>query len=305
MASAMPVEEFLAHLEKVRALSAHTQRAYESDLQHFQEFMSDEGVSWNGVDTPGVRSYLASLYGRLKPSTVSRKLASLRSFYRWAVAGGRLGRSPCEGVRSPKSGRRTPRVLDAEEADRLLSESARGSGDEVTRCRDTALLELMYGGGLRVSEVVALDVPDVDRDQRLLRVQGKGSKERIVPIGVPAIHAVERYLEVRRPAQGVTALFVNRFGRRLSARWVREVVDRRWLEAGGIEPIHPHALRHSAATHLLDGGAELRHIQEYLGHSSLATTERYTQVSLEHLMRVYDDAHPRAKGGQKPGEEKS
>ncbi len=291
-----PIDDFLTHIRAVRGLSPRTVRAYNSDLSDFMNFVSEAGLRWDEVDSAQVRSYLHRLYGRLKPSSIARKLASLRAFYRYAVATERLHhKSPCEGVRSPKGGRRAPRVLDTEEVDRLLTRTARGGADDPSYRRDAAILEVLYGGGLRVSEAVALDVGDVDRSAQLLRVQGKGNKERIVPIGTPAIAAIDRYLEVRRPVEGETAIFLNRFGRRLSDRYVRTILDKRHLQAGGWEPVHPHALRHSTATHLLDAGADLRHIQEFLGHASLATTQRYTQVSLEHLMQVYDEAHPRAR----------
>lgn len=294
----MAVDQFLAHIEKVRRVSPHTLRAYRTDLQEFLEFAQGAGVGWERVDTHQVRSYLHGLYGRRKPATIARKLAALRSFYRWAVASERLKKSPCEGVRSPKNPKRTPQVLEAEEVSRMLERTARGGENDAFRLRDAALLEILYAGGLRVSELVGLNELDVDHDARVLRVRGKGRKERIVPVGVPAIEALNNYLAVRAgfgPDAHEPALFLNRFGRRLSDRSVRTVLSRRHFDAGGWDSVHPHALRHSAATHLLDAGAELRHIQEYLGHESLATTQRYTQVSLERLMRVYDEAHPRAK----------
>jgi integrase/recombinase XerC len=287
--------QYLEHLQRVRAVSQHTLRAYSQDLADFHAFVSDNGKVWDGVDTPMVRSYLHALYGRLKPSTISRKLATLRSFYRHALAIGWLTKNPCEGVRTPKVGRRVPRVLLAEEVDRLLQpDRERG----VYGFRDAALLEVLYGAGLRVSEAVGLDVNDVKRDSHMVRVLGKGRKERIVPIGALATEAVSKYLKHRgtlKPTPTEAALFLNRYGRRLSTRSVRRILNRRHLESGGWDSVHPHALRHSCATHLLESGADLRHIQEFLGHSSLGTTQRYTQVSLEQMMRVYDKAHPRAR----------
>ena len=296
---ALPLDEFMTHMETTRAASKHTLRAYEADLLEFSAFLEEGGVAWDGVDTSHLRSYLHRLYGRLSPSSISRKLAALRTFYRRAVVTGQLAKSPCEGLRSPKVRQPAPRVLLTEEVDRLLSaEPEAGANVQAFTRRDSALLEVMYGGGLRVGELVGLDTGDLDRDARLIRVRGKGRKERIVPVGVPAFDAIDRYLEVRselKPRDGERALFLNRFGRRLSDRAVRVILDRRNLESGSFDPVHPHALRHSCATHLLEGGGDLRHIQELLGHASLATTQRYTQVSLEQLMRVYDEAHPRAK----------
>lgn len=296
MTTSQAIDGFLLHLEHGRALSPNTVRAYASDLGEFAEFLGNRGLVWDGVDTPVVRSYLHALYGRLRPSTISRKLAAIRSFYAHWVARETLDVSPCEGVRSPGKRRRAPRVLQMDEVDRLLTAPTVGSAFDR---RDFALLEVIYGGGLRVSEAVALDLRSIEMGARVLRVWGKGSKERMVPIGNPAIQALEGWLATRHamgPHDDEPALFLNRFGRRLSARSVRTILSRRHREAGGWERVHPHALRHSCATHLLEGGADLRHIQEFLGHASLATTQRYTQVSLEQLMRVYDDAHPRARG---------
>lgn len=297
--SPLPIDVFLEHLSLVRGVSPATERAYRTDLRDFAGFLADSGVDWTRVDTDHVRSYLHRLYGRLKPASIARKLASLRSFFRFAVTTGRLGKSPCEQVAAPRGGKRAPRVLQTEEVDRLLTRTGRRAESDVYRARDAAMLEVLYGGGLRVAELVGLDLVSADLDTRLLRVRGKGNKERIVPVGAPAIRAVERYLALRdelKPAPDEAAMFLNRFGGRLSARAVRDVLNKRNLETGGWDRVHPHALRHSCATHLLEGGADLRHIQELLGHESLATTQRYTQVSLEKLMRVYDSAHPRATG---------
>ena len=186
-------------------------------------------------------------------------------------------------------------MLQVEEIDRLLSHQ--GNGTVLDR-RNTALLELLYGAGLRVSELVGVNLDDLDWENQMVRIRGKGNKERIVPMGEPAILALRSYLDWRdrlRPTREEPAFFLNRFGRRLSDRSVRNILDTRYLKAGGWNHVHPHALRHSSATHLLEGGADLRHIQEFLGHSRLSTTQKYTQVSLEQLMRVYDEAHPRAK----------
>jgi len=293
---ALPIDEYIEHIVQVRRLSAHTARAYATDLVEFEGFLEEISTTWERVDTLGVRSYLHALYGRLGPTSITRKLSAIRSFFRWAVATERLKSNPCEGVRSPKAGRRAPRVLQAEEMDRLLTET--GKGQDHYAKRDAALLEVLYGGGLRVAELVRLDIADLDEREQLVRVRGKGRKERIVPLGRPALEAVERYLVARPnfgPMPEEPALFLNRFGRRLSDRSVRNVLNRRHFESGGWQPVHPHMMRHSCATHLLEEGAELRHIQEFLGHESLATTQRYTQVSLEQLMRKYDEAHPRAR----------
>ena len=296
-----PFETFLVRLEKVRGLSSHTIRAYRSDLTEFTLFLEQNGLDWDRVDRDHVRTYLHALYGAKKPTTISRKLAVLRSFYKSAVMLGSMESNPCEGVRSPKMGKRAPRVLMTEEVDRLLHST---TDHDVLTLRNTAMLEVLYCGGLRVSELAGLNRLDVDTENRLVRVRGKGRKERIVPIGEQAVEALNRYLDARRdlkPSADESALFLNRFGRRLSDRSMRRVLNERHLMNGGWSSIHPHMLRHSCATHLLEGGADLRHIQEFLGHASLATTQRYTQVSLEQIMRVYDEAHPLARSSTESG----
>ena len=290
-----PLDTFLVHLTDVRELSNHTRRAYAVDLRDFRVYLEAQGITWKAVTKDEVRQYVHSMYRELKPTSMSRRMATLRTFYRWAVATGRIEASPCEGVRTPKIGHRNPQVLMPEEVDRLLT-----SIDDATdtfSLRDAALLEVCYGGGLRVSELVGIDVSHLDRKQRQVLVRGKGNKERIVPLGRKAVDAVESWMRARTGLvtdATETALFVNRYGRRLSARSVRTILSKRHFDSGGWGGVHPHALRHSCATHLLEEGAELRHIQEFLGHESLATTQKYTQVSLEQLMRTYDEAHPRA-----------
>ena len=264
-------------------------------------FLEEKSVHWDGVDREHVRTYLHALYGGKKPATISRKLAVLRSFYKSAVASGLVESNPCEGVRSPKMGRRAPRILMTDEVDRLLDG---GVDQDALSLRNTAMLEVLYCGGLRVSELAGLNLRDIDFENRLVRVRGKGNKERIVPVGDRAASALKQYLPARsdlKPISEEEALFLNRFGRRLSDRSMRRVLNERHLMNGGWSSIHPHMLRHSCATHLLEGGADLRHIQEFLGHASLATTQRYTQVSLEQIMRVYDESHPRARTNTENG----
>lgn len=292
------IDQFIDYLLHLRSCSDETARAYGADLRDFKGFVLNEGTEIEAVDTDQVRSYVSAQYGRLKPSSIARKLSTLRSFYQYLMVTDRIEKNPCEGVTSPKVGQRAPRVLQQEEMARLLGKV--GERDDAYGRRDSALLEVCYAGGLRVSELVGLDVADVDVGESSARVLGKGDKERIVPIGGPAVSAVKRYLEKRgellKKDQAEPAMFLNRLGSRLSDRSVRNILNKWHFQAGGWDPVYPHALRHSSATHLLEGGAELRHIQEFLGHESLATTQRYTQVSLDQLMAVYDKAHPRAQG---------
>jgi integrase/recombinase XerC len=260
-----------------------------------------------------VRGQLAALYGANGPATIGRKLSSVRAFCRFLVKRGVLEGNPADAIRGPKKPRGLPRALDVDDAFRLVEaptatgrtahralSTAEAARHDLLRLRDQALLELLYGTGLRVSEACALDTTDIDRDRHgtpmVMVRRGKGGKARQVPLGGAADRALISYLPVRR-ALGASsaALFVNATGARLTSRSVQRMV-KRWTIAGGVHATAtPHGLRHSFATHLLDEGVDLRSIQELLGHASLASTQIYTKVSLEHLMKVYDDAHPRAK----------
>jgi integrase/recombinase XerC len=259
------------------------------------------------LSTDAVRAYLQWLdHNGGKPASLARKLAAIRSFYRYLTRQGLLDRNPVEGMRTPKQPKFLPRVLTKDDAHALMSFPV---GQTVASLRDRALLETLYSTGARVSELVALDIGDVFESQGLVRLQGKGRKERIVPIGDVALQAIRRYRgSLSRHVAGVrsSALFCNRRGGRLTSRSVARLVTRYSSRlAGGA--VSPHTLRHSFATHLLDEGADLRSIQEMLGHASLSTTQRYTHVATDQLMAVYDRAHPRAgraRDGRAPKEGK-
>jgi integrase/recombinase XerC len=227
---------------------------------------------------------------------MARRSAALRTFCAWATANGFMPADPAQLLASPKTGRSLPAVLRADEAERLMD--ADPDAPDAVVLRDRAIVELLYGAGLRVSELAGLDVDDLDRGRRLVRVLGKGSKQRTVPFGVPAARALDDWLGRGRTALAVDgsgpALFLGVRGRRIDPRTVRELVHRRAARVDGAPDIGPHALRHSAATHLLEGGADLRSVQEVLGHASLSTTQIYTHVSVERLRRSYQRAHPRA-----------
>jgi site-specific recombinase XerD len=266
-----------------------TRKAYTSDVEAFAEWMSRSDVDApGGVDRLHLRRYLASLGTRkLARATVARKAAALRCYFSWQLRQGRIGADPARSLRAPAGGGRLPRVLSQGELSTLLDEPAATPLDR----RDHAVLELLYAAGLRVSELCGLDRDDVDLRGRTVTVLGKGSKQRRLPIHESAAAALREWLEHGRadmdgPAE---AVFVNRRGARLGPRDVRRILDRR-----AASPTHPHALRHTYATHLLDGGADLRVVQELLGHSSLATTQVYTHVSKERLRSVYEGTHPRA-----------
>jgi len=286
------VARFLRHLAVERNASSHTLRAYRTDLDDFARFCAARAVDGlAAADTRTVRAWLAALHGRgLDAVSVARKLAAVRSCFRFLARRGVVDRNPARDVRGPRLPRRLAGFLPVDET-HLLVEARAVGGD--ARARDRAVLELLYATGLRVSELAGLDLDAVDRRERTVRVVGKGRKERIVPFGGKAAAALDAWLARRGAAAG--ALFVSRRGGRLGVRTLHTVVRRAARAAGLTRRVTPHTLRHSFATHLLDAGADLRAIQELLGHSRLSTTQRYTHVGADQLMKVYDAAHPRAR----------
>jgi|SoiMethySBSTD1v2_1073268.scaffolds.fasta_scaffold335201_2 integrase/recombinase XerC len=286
-----PLEAFLRHLSAERNASAHTLRSYRVDLTDFQRFLAARGLAGVAAADPrAVRAWLATLHARgLAPASIGRKLAALRSWCRFLVRRGLLERNPAREVRGPRQPRKLVGFLPIDEATQLV-EGRAVSGP--ARARDLAILELLYACGVRVSELSGLDLDAVDRAEASLRVLGKGRKERIVPFGGPAARALENWLSVRGESPG--PLFTNARGGRLGTRSIHAIVRRSARQAGITRRVSPHTLRHSFATHLLDRGADLRMIQELLGHSRLSTTQRYTHVAAEQLVKVYDRAHPRA-----------
>jgi integrase/recombinase XerC len=292
---AWSVEPFARSLT---SLSPRTVEAYATDVRGFAEWAARGGISEpSGVKRTTVRRYLAYLTTRqYARRSIARKAASLRRYFRWLARTGRVTTDPTVGLQAQGGDGRLPRVLDRRDLDRLLDGPVPDGEPEWRRRRDDAVLELLYGSGLRVSELCGLDHDSIDLARGAVVVWGKGAKERRVPVSEPAVMAVRRWLRVRDDVLGDdpdgarnTAMFGNERGRRLTPRDVRRIVDRR-----SPTPTHPHALRHSFATHLLDGGADLRAVQELLGHSDVATTQRYTHVSRERLRAAYQDAHPRA-----------
>jgi len=292
--------DFLAH---GKGYSGHTVRNYVSDLRQFLEFLKEKepGRSVEEGDAYVIRGFLASRYGQNRKTSLGRKLSAIRTFYQFLIREGRVKANPACLLVMPKREQMLPSFLTVDDAFRLVEAPG---GETFLHLRDRAMLELLYASGLRVSELVGLNFPDVRMDLQILRVFGKGRKERIVPFGNKARDAVEKYLEARQalvagaalPAErGRDALFLNRSGRRLTTRSVARRLELHIRRIGLPKQVSPHALRHSFATHLLDAGADLRSIQELLGHASLSTTQRYTHLSLDRLMEVYDQAHPRAK----------
>ena len=298
------IRAFGVHLEDERNLSPHTKRNYLADLRQFREFLEESGLEPSAgpgrIDAMMIRSFLGSLYRqKAKRTTVSRKVAALRSFFNFLVRQGRIRKSPAETVQSPRTEKHLPVSLSVDEMFSLLSVDF-GSG--AAGARDRAILELLYSSGVRVGELKGLNLGDVDAGRGIMKVRGKGKKERIVPVGAPALNALSAYLlkrgelmKGRAEKDREALLFVSRLGTRLTERSVARLLEK-YVRASGVQKkVGPHKMRHSFATHLLDAGADLRTIQELLGHESLSTTQKYTAVSVSRLMEVYDKAHPKAK----------
>ena len=309
------VQQFLAYLKLEKHFSDYTVKSYGADLIQFGQYLAGE-IGRPATDAPAakisgeeldkrhlavepltVREFLAYLYGQnYTKSTTARKLATLRSFYKFVIRRGMLSVHPLSTIRTPKQEKRLPKCLDLEQVQKLLD--APGDADLLS-ARDKAMLEVLYSSGIRVSELVELEVADLDLQEGVLRVKGKGRKDRLTPIGSQAIKAVQRYFELRSQDAKLAALttgrvFLNKHGQSLSTRSVRRKLDKYLVHAGLDPGISPHTLRHSFATHLLNNGADLRSVQELLGHQSLSTTQIYTHLSTNRMKEVYDAAHPRA-----------
>lgn len=309
------VRQFLDYLKLEKHFSDYTVKSYGADLIQFGQFLGGEIGRADGNALPGtvsaaevdqrivkcepltVREFLAYLYGQnYTKSTTARKLATLRSFYKFLIRRGHVSVHPLSTIRTPKQEKRLPKCLDLEQVQKLLD--APGDGD-LLACRDKAMLEVLYSSGIRVSELVELEMSDLDLQEGVLRVRGKGRKDRLTPIGSQAIKALQRYFEMRSAdakCQTNTSgrVFLNKHGEELSTRSVRRKLDKYLVQAGLDPGISPHTLRHSFATHLLNNGADLRSVQELLGHQSLSTTQIYTHLTTERMKKVYDEAHPRA-----------
>lgn len=295
------VDAFTEHLRRERDRSEHTIRAYVGDVRTCLTWCSADGSEQLGeVTLQQLRAWLGTLStAGAARSTLSRRSAAVRTFFAWARRTGRIETDPALRLASPKRQRTLPDVLSRESVTAVLDIAAVAADDEdPIHLRNRAVLELLYATGIRVSELTGLDVDDADRARKVVRVFGKGRKERVVPYGVPADEALGEWLDRGRPqvltAASGPALFLGRRGRRVDPRQVREVVHALLAHVPDAPDIGPHGLRHSAATHLLEGGADLRMVQELLGHTSLATTQIYTHVSLDRLRRSYEQAHPRA-----------
>ena len=297
---------FLDYLSERRGYSPYTVKNYRIDLEQFSQFLSSRRsksgerhlMNLEDVDPLVIRDYLGSLYGRFKRSTIARKLSAVRSFFLFLEMKGLNKGNPAADIATPKQDKYIPGYLAVDDVFRLLERPER---QKPLGLRDLAILEVLYSCGLRVSELEALDLSNIDFDQRLVKVIGKGDKERIVPIGRHALRAIKEYLTATLTLRKETdfdisqgPVFINYKGGRLSARSIGRIVKKYAVSCGLTSEISPHSMRHTFATHLLDGGADLRSVQELLGHASLSTTQKYTHVSLDRLMEVYDKAHPRS-----------
>jgi integrase/recombinase XerC len=298
------LNQFLQHLKYERNVSAHTLRNYASDLDQFKEYLfkiekrSDIPVA--EIDRLTIREWMAGLHSDHKKTSIARKLASLRTFFQFLVREGVLETNPAKLVATPRIERKLPNHLSMEDAVRFIETP--DTNTDLGR-RDRAIIEFLYATGIRVGELVSINLQDIDFREKLVRVTGKRRKQRIVPFGEPALQALMHYLEETRPVflnncpaadRDNNAVFLNYQGTRITTRSVGRMIDKYIKQCADIHNISPHSLRHSFATHLLDGGADLRDIQELLGHARLSTTQIYTQVSMEKMIEVYDRAHPKA-----------
>ena len=301
------ISAFIESLAVEKGCSENTCRGYQKDLEGFSAYLiqnrfpGKRGSSGSGqiriekIDRIALRGYLGWLHGNNKKTTIARKLSALRSFYKFLVKRGILAENPAESILTPKQDKTIPDYLPVDEMFRLLDSIQTGS---ILDLRNRALFETLYSCGIRVSELVGMDVYDVDYTGSVIRVLGKGNKERIVPIGQKALAAIQLYREEVSEKYGIATdqrgpLFLNKNKGRLSARSVARILDRLVKACGLMKPVSPHSMRHTFATHMLDAGADLRVVQELLGHKSLSTTQQYTHVSINRLMQTYDRAHPR------------
>lgn len=296
-----PLKDFIDWLAKEKRASKHTISNYQRDClqwvtylkERYPVVVADGHLDPHRIRPEMIREWLAHLFEHNQPSSIARKLASIRSLFKYLTKRKGLEKNPAADVRAPKQGKKVPVFLGVDEMLHLL-----GSIEEKgwASYRNRSMIELLYSAGLRVSELVQLSLHDVDMEERMLRVLGKGNKERLVPFGGPAAESLEAYLDERRQIarSDEKAVFVNKYGKRLSPRSVQRIIGSLRRQAGLVQRVTPHTLRHSFATHLLDGGADLRSIQELLGHANLSTTQKYTHITLDRLMEVYDKAHPKA-----------
>jgi len=283
--------DFLRYLKTEKNVSPHTERSYLSDLEQLFDFLGETDLAM--ADHQTLRQYVGHLVKlKVRKSSIARKLSAIRSFFKYLNRAGLLQNNPARLIATPRQEKRLPAVLTVDDALRLME--APGKGD-VTELRDRAVLETLYSTGIRASELTGMNREDISRHDRLIRIRGKGRKERIVPVGGKALDAIDAYLRQRTTSGEPAAVFIGPSGKRLTARTVQRILENYRKELGLTSKASPHTLRHSFATHLLESGADLRSLQELLGHASLSTTQRYTHLNIDLLMETYDKAHPRAR----------
>ena len=283
--------DFLRYLKTEKNVSPHTERSYLSDLEQLFDFLGETDLAM--ADHQTLRQYVGHLVKlKVRKSSIARKLSAIRSFFKYLNRAGLLQNNPARLIATPRQEKRLPAVLTVDDALRLME--APGKGD-VTELRDRAVLEALYSTGIRASELTGMNREDISRHDRLIRIRGKGRKERIVPVGGKALDAIDAYLRQRTTSGEPAAVFIGPSGKRLTARTVQRILENYRKKLGLTSKASPHTLRHSFATHLLESGADLRSLQELLGHASLSTTQRYTHLNIDMLMETYDKAHPRAR----------
>jgi len=283
---------FLQYLKTEKNVSAHTERGYLSDLEQLFDYLGETALST--VDHRVLRQFIAHLIKRnTGKASIARKLSAIRTFFKYLNREGVLASNPARLVATPRREKRLPSVLTVDDAQRLMD--APDNKDDRDMLRDRAVLETLYSTGIRASELAGINREDIDRNDRLVRIRGKGRKERIVPVGNRALEAVEAYLREKQSGRETDAVFTGPSGKRLTVRTVQRILQNQRNKIGLQQKASPHTLRHSFATHLLESGADLRSIQELLGHASISTTQRYTHVNLDMLMEAYDRAHPKAR----------
>lgn len=296
MAAVEWIDDFTDYLGTARRYSEHTLSNYQRDLLQLKQFCDDRDLQWQTLDTQALRRFVAQQSHKgLAPKTLQRQLSGIRSFYRFLNQQGRCEHNPASAITAPKAPKKLPKTLDVDQLQQLLDQPT----DDPLECRDLAMLELFYSSGLRLAELVSLDLTDIDFRDASLRVTGKGQKTRILPIGSKALAAIDRWLTLREQFASFeeSAIFVSKQGKRLSPRSVQQRL-KKWGLTHGDGKINPHQLRHSFASHMLEASGDLRAVQELLGHADISTTQIYTHLDFKHLAEVYDNSHPRAKKGK-------
>lgn len=289
------IKDFKTYLISQRNYSQNTVRAYMNDLGEFSEYIAEKKVKVGKANTKLINDYVSTLHKKNSKSSISRKISTLRSFYSYLLKRGIISKNPAKFIDTPKTQTKLPVFLSVDEIFKLVDTKSKGKGNKTLLLRDKAILELLYSSGLRVSEIADAKLSNLQMSDSILKVTGKGNKERVIPIGSKAIEAIKEYLEARETLKPESEnIFLNSKGKAITTRSISRIVKKYSLQSGIYKNVSPHVLRHTFATHLLGGGADLRSIQKMLGHSNLSTTQRYTHITIEQIMKIYDETHPHA-----------